>query len=74
MLAENFDIQCTLQHDMGTGGSGKWGVFSKGKLRDGNLDLHRWVGFEAWGGTWGGEEAWAVRDGVGRTSNALGGA
>jgi hypothetical protein len=47
MLAENFDIQCTLHHDMGTGGSGKWGVFSKGRLRDGNLDLHRWVGFEA---------------------------
>ena len=43
MLAEDFDIQCTMHHDMGTGGSGKWGVFSRGRLRDGNLDLHRCV-------------------------------
>lgn len=41
VLMEKFDIRCTMMHDMGTGSSGKFGVFQNGVMTDGNLDLHR---------------------------------
>lgn len=31
-----------LQHDVGTGFAGQFGVFMNGRSSDGNLDLHRW--------------------------------
>jgi hypothetical protein len=43
VLFDGFDFRGTLQHDVGTGMAGQFGVFSNGRLSDGNLDLHRWA-------------------------------
>ncbi|KAL4448197.1 hypothetical protein ABPG75_005416 [Micractinium tetrahymenae] len=40
-LFSNFTFTGRLLHNVGTGMSGKWGVFMDGWLSDGNLDLHR---------------------------------
>lgn len=41
VLVEQFDIRCAMMHDVGTGSSGKFGVYMNGVTSDGNLDLHR---------------------------------
>ncbi|KAL4434670.1 hypothetical protein ABPG77_002793 [Micractinium sp. CCAP 211/92] len=41
VLVMHFDIRCAMMHDVGTGSSGKFGVYMNGKCTDGNLDLHR---------------------------------
>lgn len=40
-LMENFTFSGHLNHDVGTGMGGQWGVFANGRMEDGNLDLHR---------------------------------
>ena len=41
ILFDGWDFQGTLQHDVGTGFAGQFGVFMNGRSSDGNLDLHR---------------------------------
>lgn len=43
IMVRDFDIRCSMQHDMGTDSSSKFGVFMDGRMVNGNLDLHRWV-------------------------------
>ena len=44
ILFDGWDFIGTLEHDVGTGFAGQFGVFMNGLSSDGNLDLHRWVG------------------------------
>ncbi|KAI3429364.1 hypothetical protein D9Q98_005459 [Chlorella vulgaris] len=41
LLVRDFVVISSLMHDVGTGSSGKWGVFMNGVMADGNMDLHR---------------------------------
>ena len=41
ILFDGWDFQGSLQHDVGTGFAGQFGVFMNGRSSDGCLDLHR---------------------------------
>jgi len=42
ILFDGWDFIGTLEHDVGSGFAGQFGVFMNGLSSDGNLDLHRW--------------------------------
>jgi hypothetical protein len=50
LLVNGFDISPNLLHAVGSDAFGMYAVFTKGRMANGNLELHRWAGGAAWGG------------------------